>query len=110
VAVKKNKDKDIHILIVEDNLQILNYLQENLSEDYHISTASNGREALEVMETNQPDLVITDMMMPVMDGITLTRNLKESFDTSHIPVIMLTAKSAMEDQIEGIGSGPKLTF
>ena len=105
VAVEKNKDKDFHILIVEDNLQILKYLQENLSEDYHISTSFNGWEALEVMEQSQPDLVITDIMMPVMDGITLTRKLKESFDTSHIPVIMLTAKSAMEDQIEGIGSG-----
>lgn len=105
VQLDGNKDKDIHILIVEDNHQILHYLQENLSADYHISTASNGREALAVIDKNQPDLVITDIMMPFVDGITLTRKLKESFDTSHIPVIMLTAKSAMEDQIEGIGSG-----
>jgi signal transduction histidine kinase/ligand-binding sensor domain-containing protein/CheY-like chemotaxis protein len=101
----EEKDKDLHILIVEDNHQILNYLKENLLADYHISTALNGAEALDIIQKKPPELVITDVMMPVMDGITLTRKLKDSFDTSHIPVIMLTAKSSMEDQIEGIESG-----
>lgn len=101
-----DEEKDIAILIVEDNHQIVNYLKENLSDEYRISTAYNGQEALDCISTHPaPDLIITDIMMPVMDGITLTHRLKDSMDTSHIPVIMLTAKSTLEDQVEGIDSG-----
>lgn len=99
------KEKENKILIVEDNLEILNYLKENLVFDYDILTAHNGQEALEVLETGNPNIIITDIMMAVMDGIELTQRLKDSLDTSHIPVIMLTAKSSMEDQIEGIECG-----
>jgi len=97
--------KENHILIVEDNLQILSYLKESLQSDYSISAATNGKEALSSMKEKQPDILITDIMMPVMNGIELTKHLKESIETSHIPVIMLTAKSSTEDQIEGIESG-----
>ncbi len=97
--------KENHILIVEDNLQILNYLKESLQADYSISTVINGIEALLSIDEKQPDILITDLMMPVMSGTELTHKLKDSIDTSHIPVIMLTAKSSMEDQIEGIECG-----
>jgi signal transduction histidine kinase/ligand-binding sensor domain-containing protein/AraC-like DNA-binding protein len=93
------------LMIVEDNVEILNYLKENLSSEYHILTAHHGKEALEVIDKAMPDIIITDIMMPVMNGIELCKCLKESLDTSHIPIIMLTAKSSMEDQIEGVDSG-----
>lgn len=102
---KEQSKKENHILIVEDNLQILVYLKENLQADYSISTALNGKEALVRIDEKEPDILITDIMMPVMSGTELTHKLKDSIDTSHIPVIMLTAKSSMEDQIEGIECG-----
>lgn len=102
---KEQIKKEHHILIVEDNLQILNYLKDNLQADYSIATAINGKEALKSIDEKQPDIMITDIMMPVMSGTELTHKLKDSIDTSHIPVIMLTAKSSMEDQIEGIECG-----
>ena len=97
--------KENTLMIVEDNLEILNYLTENLSLEYDIITANQGQEALEIIEKDIPDIIITDIMMPVMDGKELTEHLKDSLDTSHIPIIMLTAKSSMEEQIEGVDSG-----
>lgn len=97
--------KENHILIVEDNVQILSYLKESLRKDYSISTATNGQEALARIEVSQPDIIITDIMMPDMNGIALTQHLKDSIDTSHIPIVMLTAKSSTQEQIEGIESG-----
>jgi DNA-binding response OmpR family regulator len=99
------KEKENQILIVEDNPDIMNYLKDNLRHQYNISTALNGEEAILSISNKQPDIIITDIMMPVMNGIALTQHLKNSLDTSHIPVIMLTAKSSLEDQIEGIESG-----
>ncbi|HNW52139.1 MAG TPA: two-component regulator propeller domain-containing protein [Prolixibacteraceae bacterium] len=93
------------ILLVEDNLQILNYLSDMLDAEFSILTASNGAEGLEMATNNHPDLIISDVMMPVVDGIQMTRSLKENFDTCHIPVILLTAKSGIDDQILGIESG-----
>ena len=100
-----NEKKEYKILLVEDNNEILNYLKEYLVEDFSVITASNGQEALSAVNKHKPDLIITDLMMPVMDGTAFTKRIKESIDTSHIPVIMLTAKSAIEDQIQGIESG-----
>jgi signal transduction histidine kinase/ligand-binding sensor domain-containing protein/DNA-binding NarL/FixJ family response regulator len=97
--------KKHHILIVEDNPEIMNYLKENLQKNYSIGTALNGKEALLSIHNKQPDILITDIMMPEMNGIELTKHLKNSLETSHIPVIMLTAKSSIENQIEGIESG-----
>ena len=105
VIPEETKEKENKILIVEDNLQILNYLKENLFTEYDILTAHHGQEALDMLENENPDIIITDLMMPVMDGIELTQKLKDSLDTSHIPIIMLTAKSSVEEQIEGIDSG-----
>jgi DNA-binding response OmpR family regulator len=93
------------ILIVEDNVDIINYLKENLSERYNISSALNGEEAMKIVNEKQPDLIISDVMMPVMDGIKFCKNVKQNIKTCHIPVIMLTAKSQIDDQVEGIKSG-----
>jgi len=93
------------ILLVEDNLQILNYLSDILSFDFSIIKAKDGEEGLEMAMQYHPDLIISDIMMPIVDGIEMTRSLKENFDTCHIPVILLTAKSGIDDQILGIDSG-----
>lgn len=98
--------KPIHkVLLVEDNPEIIEYLQSCLQNNYQIATASNGREGLQKLHTFHPDLIITDVMMPEMDGVEMTRKIKENIDSSHIPVVMLTAKSNMQDQITGVESG-----
>jgi len=93
------------ILLVEDNEELLSMLQQKLSQSYNIKTATNGQEGIDAVQKHQPDLVVTDLMMPVMNGIELSKSLKNNFDTCHIPVIMLTAKSSNEDKIEGYHSG-----
>ncbi|NOT76000.1 MAG: tetratricopeptide repeat protein [Cyclobacteriaceae bacterium] len=93
------------ILVIEDNADVRNYIISSLQPDYHVISADDGehgiREAIEIV----PDLVITDLMMPVTDGMTVCRTLKKDERTSHIPVIMLTAKADMESKIEGLESG-----
>lgn len=93
------------ILLVEDNLQIQNYIYESLSAKYAVITAKNGREGLDLAQSINPDLILSDVMMPDVDGIEMTRLLKQNFDTCHIPVILLTARSGVDDQILGIESG-----
>ena len=93
------------LLIVEDNPEIIDYLEESLGEEFNLISAENGKQGLEAVYKHQPDMVITDLLMPVMDGMEMTRIIKEDFEISHIPVIMLTAKSEMEDQIKGIHTG-----
>ncbi len=93
------------LLIVEDDEQLKSYLLQLLSSDYSIETASNGKAALSLLEKNQADLVLTDLMMPEMDGTELTGHLKNNIETSHIPVVMLTAKAGMEQKTEGIETG-----
>ncbi len=93
------------LLIVEDDEQLKSYLLQLLSSDYSIETASNGKAALSLLEKKQADLVLTDLMMPEMDGTELTVHLKNNIETSHIPVIMLTAKAGTEQKTEGIETG-----
>ena len=94
-----------HILIVEDDVEIRDYLATELSPDYDISVADNGRTALTEVLKKTPDLVISDIMMPEMDGNELCSKIKANPATSHIPVILLTAKSRDEDQLEGLEMG-----
>jgi signal transduction histidine kinase/ligand-binding sensor domain-containing protein/DNA-binding response OmpR family regulator len=101
----KIKGEKQTILVVEDNLQILKYIADALSARFSVITAQNGKEGLDVALQFNPDLIISDVMMPVIDGIEMTRLLKENFDTCHIPIILLTAKSGIDDQILGIESG-----
>lgn len=93
------------LLLVEDNRELLKFLYNNLREDYHIYKASNGRQALTLLEQKPVDMVISDIMMPVMNGIELCKEIKSSLAFSHIPVILLTAKSNIQTKIEGMETG-----
>ncbi len=93
------------VLIVEDEREIQLFLNELLKEKYKIIIANNGFEAIEKMKNELPDIIITDVMMPVMDGIELCKKVKSDDKTCHIPVIMLTAKSSILHRIEGLESG-----
>jgi len=95
----------VKLLIVEDNREFRSFLQNELSEKYNILVAVNGKEGLEMAREHQPDLVITDVMMPEMSGTELCRLLKNDIQISHIPVILLTAKASDNAQIEGFEAG-----
>ena len=93
------------IVIVEDDEEIREFLRGELSSDYDVSACVNGREGLSEVIRTVPDLVISDVMMPEMDGNTMCSKIKANATTSHIPVILLTAKSRDEDQLEGLEMG-----
>jgi len=99
------------ILVVEDNTEIRRYIANSLSDDYQIIKASDGKIGCEKAFEHIPNLIITDIMMPVMDGTELCRRIKQDIRTSHIPVIMLTAKDTQENQKEGyeVGADSYLT-
>ena len=94
-----------HLLLVEDNEELLYLMKRILSRNYHVLIAKNGIEALEIVKENEIDIVISDVMMPEMDGLELCRNLKSDLETSHIPVILLTAKNTVEDRVECYNAG-----
>lgn len=93
------------ILLVDDNEDILTFLSCNMMDKYTVLTARNGQEALKQLGEASVHLVITDVMMPVMDGFELCRLIKSDFAFSHIPVIMLTAKNTLQSKIEGLETG-----
>ncbi|BAV09558.1 Signal transduction histidine kinase [Filimonas lacunae] len=93
------------ILLVEDNEDFRFYLKENLRHWFVILEAANGREGWKQAQTRQPDLVVTDVMMPVMNGLELARKIHNDPRTSHIPVILLTARSEEEQELEGFDTG-----
>jgi ligand-binding sensor domain-containing protein/signal transduction histidine kinase/DNA-binding response OmpR family regulator len=105
VAPSSGEDDKPSILIVEDNTDLLAFLADYFSAKYHVLTAKNGREALEIASTKPVQLVISDIMMPEMDGIELCQRLKSEMVTSHLPVILLTAKNEQEDVVAGYKSG-----
>jgi signal transduction histidine kinase/CheY-like chemotaxis protein/AraC-like DNA-binding protein len=90
------------ILVVEDNEEMLHFIAESLSDRYRVLMARDGEEGLAVSQKEMPDLIITDVMMPKMDGFAFTRAIRGDRLTSHIPVIMLTAKSSIDSRIEGL--------
>lgn len=94
-----------NILVVEDNHELSEFLTGLLSKWFNVRIAENGREAFVVMEGFIPDLIISDVMMPVMDGIEFCRRVKANVKTSHIPFILLTARTDAETHIEGFGLG-----
>jgi len=103
---KKIKPKTKYrILVAEDEDEIRYYIRDELSAEYSIIECKNGKEALETALTEKPDLIISDVMMPEMDGITLCKKAKQNININHIPVILLTAKSSTKYKIEGIGTG-----
>ncbi|MCF8358822.1 MAG: response regulator [Prolixibacteraceae bacterium] len=93
------------LLLVEDNPDIRFYLKDNLKLNYTIMEASNGLQAWETTLKEMPDLIVSDIMMPVMDGIELCRKIKTDNRTSHVPVILLTARTTDQHRIEGLGTG-----
>ncbi|HEX6432574.1 MAG TPA: two-component regulator propeller domain-containing protein [Niastella sp.] len=93
------------IIIVEDNEDLRFYLKDNLKAQYHVEEATNGKEGWEKIKMLNPDLVVSDIMMPLMDGIELARKIKTETLTAHIPVILLTAVGSEEKQLEGLKVG-----
>ncbi|MDP2887705.1 MAG: response regulator, partial [Bacteroidota bacterium] len=93
------------ILLVDDDLEILVLLRDFLQDDYNIQFATNGIEAYNKVLAEKPDLIVSDVMMPEMDGVELCAKLRENFDTSHLPLILLTAKAEIEDRIAGLKAG-----
>ncbi|MBQ8051888.1 MAG: response regulator [Bacteroidaceae bacterium] len=93
------------ILLVEDEEGIRDFVSERLREDFIVEVAENGQAALDILKANHIDLVITDIMMPVMDGVELCRHIKQDIEFSHIPVIFLTAKNDTDTKIAGLQVG-----
>lgn len=96
---------DIKLLVVEDNRDLRRFLFSILSSVYSVITAENGKEGLEKASTELPDFIISDVMMPEMDGLTMVHKLKENKNTSHIPIIILSAKASLQDRLQGLREG-----
>ena len=104
-SIETERVSDFEILFVEDNKDLLNFLCHHFGKKYKVRATPNGQKALLSIQKNVPDLVVTDLMMPLMDGISLCKKLKTNFEYSHIPLIMLTAKSGIETKLESLEVG-----
>ena len=102
IFIRKNASK---ILVVEDNEELLALMLQVLSKNYHVFTAKNGKQAMNIIMKEQLDLVVSDVMMPIMDGIELTKQLKSDKRFWQLPVILLTAKNKEEDKTEAYAVG-----
>ena len=102
-------DKNINdfpiLLVVEDNNDIRDYITISMENNYHVLTATNGKEGMELANKYIPDIIISDVMMPEMDGIEFCKQIKRDIRTCHIPVILLTAKDSIQDKEDGYRSG-----
>jgi len=98
-------DDKPHILVVEDNSDLRKFIIGSLGTEFHFLEAADGKEGLQTAIDEIPDLIISDVMMPEMDGITMTGKLKKDSRTSHIPLILLTAKTTDESKLSGLGTG-----
>jgi len=104
-AIHKQPRKGIRIAVVDDNVEIAQYIKSELADWYYFDTFANGEEALRALLTGNYDLVISDVMMPVMDGIALLKHIKRNINVNHIPVILLTSKDDISDELEGLKCG-----
>lgn len=93
------------VLVVDDNTEVSQYIYKELSAYYKVLTCSNGKDALDIVLKEPLDLIITDINMPVMDGVTLCRKIKKNININHIPIILLTGRSHDQDQLEGLNIG-----
>ena len=100
-----NDEDSYKVLIVEDNLELLMLMQQLLKSYYRVYIAPNGAEALKIVRDKEIDLIVSDVMMPEMDGYELTRTLKGDANFNHLPIILLTAKKLAEDETEGLEAG-----
>lgn len=102
--VELNNDAPL-LLLVEDNPDLLEYMQTYFSAYYRVMTATNGKEGLELAKEHAPSFIVSDLMMPILDGIEMCKAIKTDVNTSHIPVIILTAKAGLENEKEGLETG-----
>ncbi|MBR5654555.1 MAG: response regulator [Prevotella sp.] len=103
---KRQASRNLRLLVVDDDIEVVHYIQNELADWYRVEAASNGREALKMLLTNNEyDLVICDVMMPEMDGLTFLKQLKSNTNISDIPVILLTSKAEVSDRMEGLRKG-----
>ena len=102
---KEDKQKEITILVVEDNNDLRKYLYTILSDQYNVLLAENGKAGLLIARKNAPDFILTDVTMPVMDGITMVHYLKQDLALKNIPILVLSAKASAEDQLKGFEEG-----
>jgi DNA-binding response OmpR family regulator len=106
VQIGEKEDKAVgRLLVVEDNEELLQLMQRLLGREYRVFTARNGKEGIAIAEKEEIDLIVSDVMMPEMDGNELCRYIKNKFELCHIPVLLLTAKQSEEDKIAGYESG-----
>ena len=106
----ENLKSQKRILLVDDNYELRSFFKQTFDKHYHIYEAADGNEGLEIAAEKVPDLIISDVMMPVMNGIEFCKLVKERFETSHIPFIILSAKDALDSKIEGMESGADFYF
>lgn len=99
-----------HILLVDDNEELRRFIKDSLEPDYYVTEAADGVSGFTKAKEEFPDLIISDVLMPIMDGIEFCKAVKEDIEISHIPFIMLTAKNAIESRIEGAESGADFYF
>lgn len=104
-VVSLPKEERIRLLIVEDNQEVQHYIKQIFASEYHLITASDGEEGLAKAKETTPDLILSDVMMPKMDGISFCSMIKTNIETSHIPVILLTARTAVIYKLEGLETG-----
>ena len=104
-SAEMSEDTKMIILVVEDNTDVRNFIKDSLGKEFEIAEAANGEQGVRKAEKIIPDLIISDISMPIMDGNELTRILKNDEKTSHIPIILLTAKSEQDSKLEGLETG-----
>ena len=102
---KSSMNDKPHLLVVEDNDDLRDFLASILESEYEVTQAVNGREGLEKARAVHPDFILTDVMMPEMDGMSMVRQIKDDASISHIPIVILSAKASMDDRIEGLKLG-----
>ena len=105
VQLSRQEEKERSILIIEDNDELRRFLAMILRDCYHVLEAGDGRQGLEIIGRELPDLIVSDVMMPEMDGIELLAAVNVNRDTSHIPVILLSAKASVDDRVRGLEYG-----
>lgn len=105
LKVISERSRKYKVAIVEDNAALRTYLRQTLEDEFVVLDASNGQEALEMILADPPDLIVSDVMMPVMDGIRLCKAIKESELIAHLPIVLLTARTSRVYELEGLGMG-----
>lgn len=101
----KGSNEKWSILIVEDNYELRKFLNDILSREYLVFEAENGKDGLDMAMSKMPDIIVSDVMMPVKDGLEMVREIKDNRDLCHIPIILLTAKASLDDRIKGLEKG-----